>query len=150
MLSAPGWEEAVPTRAADCIFCKIAAGEAPCFKLYEDDRVLSFMDINPFNDGHCLIVAKNHARTLFEAEDADLAACLIAAKRVARAVEKVVAPDGVNLLQANGPGAAQSVPHFHIHVFPRRHGDQAAMNAPQKPGDMKKIGELAERIRAQL
>ena len=140
----------MPTRAADCIICKIAAGEAPCVKLYENDRVLAFMDINPFNDGHCLVAAKNHARTLFECDDADLAACLIAARRVARAVDKIVAPDGVNLLQANGPGAAQSVAHFHIHVFPRRHGDQALMNWRQKPGDMKKIGDLAERIRAAL
>lgn len=140
----------MPTRVADCIFCKIVAGEAPCFKLYEDDRVISFMDINPFNEGHALIVSKNHATNLFDSEDADLAACLIAAKRVARAVDKTVNPDGVSLVQANGPGAGQSVFHFHIHVFPRKHGDGAMLNWGQKPGDMKAIGALAERIRAAL
>ena len=140
----------MPKKSPDCIFCKIVAGEIPCFKLHEDDRILSFMDINPFNDGHCLVISKNHAHDVFESEDADLAACLIAAKRVARAVGKVVSPDGINLLQANGPGAGQSVFHFHIHVFPRRHGDEAMLNWGQRPGDMKKIGALAERIRGAL
>lgn len=140
----------MPTKASDCIFCKLVAGEVPSFKLYEDDRVFSFMDINPFNDGHCLVISRNHARNLFETEDGDLAACLIAAKRVARAVDKIVAPDGINLLQANGSGAGQSVFHFHIHVFPRRHGDGAMLNWAQKPGDMKRIGGLAERIRGAL
>lgn len=140
----------MPTRVADCIFCKIVAGEAPCFKLYEDDRALSFMDINPFNEGHCLVISKNHATNVYETEDADLAACLIAAKRVARAVDKTIAPDGLNLLQANGSAAGQSVFHFHIHVFPRKRGDNAMLNWGQKPGDMKAIGALAERIKAAL
>lgn len=140
----------MPIKASDCVFCKIVAGEIPSFTLYEDDRVLSFMDINPFNEGHCLVVSRNHARDLLETEDADLAACLIAAKRVARAVGKVVKPDGVNLLQANGSGAGQTVFHFHMHVFPRRHGDGAMLNWAQKPGDMRRIGELAERIRKAL
>ena len=134
----------------DCIFCKIVAGEIPCFKLYEDDRVLSFMDISPFNDGHCLVITKAHAENLFAAEDADLAACIAAAKRVAGAVDQTLSPGGINLVQANGPDAGQSVFHFHIHVFPRAADDGALMNWGLEAGDMARIGELAERIRGAL
>jgi histidine triad (HIT) family protein len=134
----------------DCIFCKIVGGEIPCFKLFESDAVLAFMDINPFNQGHCLIIPKAHAANLYEADDSDLAACLGAAKRVAAAVDEVVAPDGINLIQANGAGAGQSVLHFHFHVFPRREGDDAKLNWSYEPGDMDEIGALATRIRAAI
>ena len=135
---------------SDCIFCKIVAGEIPCFKIHEDDRVLCFMDINPFNDGHCLVITKAHAENLYAADDADLAACIAAAKRVARAVEECLAPDGINLVQANGPGAGQSVFHFHIHVFPRAEDDGAMLNWGIKAGDMGRIAAHAETIRAAL
>jgi histidine triad (HIT) family protein len=134
----------------NCIFCKIVAGQIPCFKLYEDARVLSFMDINPFNDGHCLVATKAHAENLYAADPDDLAACIEAAQRVAKAVASVVTPDGLNLLQANGAGAGQSVFHFHIHVFPRKAGDKASFEWAYVKGDMAKIGQLAERIRAAL
>jgi len=137
-------------QADDCIFCKIVAGQIPCFKLYEDERVISFMDINPFNDGHCLVLSKAHAENLYAADDADLAACLVAAKKVATAVNRVVAPAGLNLLQANGAGAGQTVFHFHIHVFPRRDGDGASFDWGHEPGDIDAIGKLAERIKAAI
>ncbi|MDP6705078.1 MAG: HIT family protein [Alphaproteobacteria bacterium] len=136
--------------ATDCIFCKIVAGEIPCFKLLETDAVLSFMDINPYNEGHCLVIPKAHAVNLYEADDSDLAACIAAAKRVAAAVNEVVAPDGINLVQANGPGAGQSVFHFHFHIFPRRDGDGAMLNWGYEEGDMEAIGALAEKIRAAI
>lgn len=132
---------------ADCIFCKIVAGEIPSFKLYEDDHVLSFMDVNPFNEGHCLVIIKRHYENLFAAPDADLGASVAAAKRVAAAVEKAVAPDGINLIQANGPGAGQTVFHFHIHIFPRRLDDDAHLNWGHNPGDMAQIEATAARIR---
>jgi histidine triad (HIT) family protein len=136
--------------ANDCIFCKIVAGEIPCFKLFENDAALAFMDINPFDDGHCLVIPKAHAADLYEADDSDLAACLAAAKRVAAAVDEVVAPDGINLIQANGAGAGQSVFHFHFHIFPRREGDDAKLNWACQQGDMDEIGALAERLRAAI
>lgn len=136
--------------ATDCIFCKIIAGEIPCFKLYEDDRVLSFMDINPFNDGHSLVLTKAHAEDVYAADESDLAACIRVAKKVASAVNRVVAPDGLNLVQANGAGAGQTVFHFHIHVFPRKEGDNASFNWDHSPGDMDRIGKLADQIRAAM
>ena len=131
----------------NCIFCKIVAGEIPSFKLYEDDQVLSFMDVNPFNEGHCLVITKGHYENLFAVPDADLGAAIAVAKRVAAAVEKAIAPDGINLVQANGPGAGQTVFHFHFHIFPRRLDDNAQLNWGHNPGDMAAIEATAARIR---
>ena len=134
----------------DCIFCRIVAGEIPSFKLLEDDRVLSFMDINPANEGHCLVIPKAHAPNLFESDDGSLAAAAVACRRVADAVRHALDPPGINLMQANGPAAGQSVFHLHFHVIPRRADDDLLFNWEPRPGDLDAIGRLAERIRASL
>ena len=134
----------------NCVFCKIVAGNIPCFKLHEDEATLAFMDINPVHDGHCLVIPKAHYATVFEVPADAFAAVSRVVGRLAKAVDTAVRPDGLNLLQSNGPGAAQSVPHFHIHILPRRMNDGLLMNWTLKPGDMKRIGEWAERIRALL
>ncbi len=138
--------------AADpnCIFCKIVAGTIPCFKLHEDAATLAFLDINPVNTGHALVIPKAHAPNLDESADGDLAAVMAVVRRLATAIEKTVRPHGVNLLQANGPGAAQSVFHFHMHIIPRVQGDDLKMNWGLKPGDKAALAALAERIRAEL
>src|SRR5436305_9193063 len=102
------------TTDPDCIFCKIVAGAVPCFKLYENGETLAFMDINPVHDGHALVISKVHYPTVFEIEPEAFAAVSRTAVKIAGAVNKAVAPDGLNLVQSNGPGAAQSVPHFHV------------------------------------
>lgn len=134
----------------DCIFCKIVAGEIPCFKLHEDDRILSFMDINPFNDGHCLVIVKDHAETVHQADPADLQASMVAVQRVARAVDQALSPPGINLVQANGPAAGQTVFHYHMHIFPRRENDDASLNWGHNPGDMDRIKANYEKIMAAL
>lgn len=134
----------------DCIFCKIVAGAVPCFKLHEDAETLAFMDINPMHDGHALVIPKAHAATIFDIAPEAVAAAARTAARVAAAVNAALAPDGLNLLQANGKGAAQSVPHFHIHVLPRRLGDNLLVNWQPHPGDVTRIAAIAERIRALL
>jgi histidine triad (HIT) family protein len=134
----------------DCIFCKIVVGQIPCFKLLEDDDTLAFMDNYPANDGHCLVLAKEHYPTLFEISDKAFAAVSRSVSRVARAVNQALSPVGLNLVQANGPGAHQSVMHFHIHVLPRRLGDELKLNWGVGPGDPDTIAALAEKIRASL
>jgi histidine triad (HIT) family protein len=136
--------------AADCIFCKIVAGTIPCFKLYEDGETLAFMDINPVHDGHCLVIPKSHHATLYELTPEAFAAAGRTAIKIARAVNAALAPDGLNLLQANGPGAAQSVAHFHLHILPRAMNDGLAVNWTPKPGERAHIAEIAARIRAAL
>ncbi len=132
---------------ADCIFCKIIQGEIPSFKLYEDDHTYAFMDINPANDGHALIVPKEHAKDIHAVSDESIGRTVVTAKKVAGAVHGTMAPEGINLVQCNGPAAGQSVFHFHMHVLPRKEGDELKMNWGLEPGDMDAIGALAERIK---
>lgn len=133
-----------------CIFCRIIAGEAPSFSLCEDDQTFAIMDINPFNHGHALVLSKGHYPNLYEATDEAVAAVARMAKRIAQAVADAVQPDGINIVQANGRGAAQSVLHYHVHVLPRRLGDNAQMNWSLAPGDPEAIARLAADIRARL
>jgi histidine triad (HIT) family protein len=130
----------------DCIFCKIASGVAPSFKVYEDDQALAFMDINPFNEGHALAIPKAHFINLLDVSEDAMSATINAAQRAARAIEKRISPDGINLIQANGPGAAQSVMHFHIHILPRKFGDEAPINWGLRPGNQAVIADLAEML----
>lgn len=134
----------------DCVFCMIVAGKIPCFKLWEDDRTLAFMDVNPANPGHALAIAKTHAENLYEMSPEDLAATAQTAQRVAAAVKAAVSPDGINLVQANGPGAGQSVFHFHIHILPRHDGDNLSMNWGHTPGDMEEIKAVYEKVLAAI
>ncbi|HEX6957874.1 MAG TPA: HIT family protein [Ferrovibrio sp.] len=135
---------------AGCIFCKIVKGEAPSFKLYEDDLTFAIMDINPFNHGHALVLSKGHYANLHEATEDSVSAVARTAKKIAAAVADAVKPDGINIVQANGQGAAQSVLHYHVHVLPRRIGDNAKLNWNLTPGDHESIAKLAADIRARL
>ncbi|MFI5001736.1 MAG: HIT family protein [Reyranellales bacterium] len=135
---------------ANCIFCKIVAGQVPSFKLLEDDTTVAFMDINPVNPGHALAVAKGHWPTVDVIPPEMLAAVARTAQRVAKAVLKELRPDGVNLVQANGAGAGQSVPHFHIHIMPRRPKDDVSLNWQPTPGDMAAIKAVYEKLKAAL
>lgn len=138
------------TADANCVFCKIAAGAIPCFRVHEDERTLTFLDINPIEEGHCLVIPKAHAPNLIASADGDLAAAIATARRVATAIERVLKPDGLNLLQANGPGAAQSVHHLHLHVVPRSLERNPTLNWTPVPGDKAKLALLAPRIAAAI
>ena len=127
---------------ANCIFCKIVAGQVPSFKLLEDEATIAFMDINPVNPGHALAVAKGHWPTVDVIPPEVLAAVARTAQKVAKAVFKELKPAGVNLVQANGAGAGQSVPHLHIHIMPRRPNDDVSLNWEPKAGDMAVIGDI--------
>lgn len=139
-----------PDSMADCPFCRIVAGEIPAFKIHEDDRTLAMMDINPVADGHALVIAKAHAPDLYSIAAGDLSAVAAACQRVASAVHRAVEPSGINVLQANGPGAGQSVQHFHMHIVPRSEGDGLTMTWVHTPGDGERIAEIAARIRRLL
>ncbi|MBI5628393.1 MAG: HIT domain-containing protein [Candidatus Rokubacteria bacterium] len=134
----------------DCVFCKIRDGQIPSMKIFEDGRTLTIMDINPLNSGHCLVVTKAHAPSLFEAEVEDLQAAIAAAKKVALAIQDVLKPDGLSLLQANGPAAFQSVPHFHLHLIPRWNGDGKGFDWTPTPGNRDQIMKVGERLRGLL
>jgi len=135
----------------DCIFCKIVSGEVPSVNIYEDDRVLAFMDINPLNDGHLLIIPKAHAATIYEIAEADFLAVMSVTRKLAAAVQKALSPDGINLLQLNGKAANQVVPHLHVHIVPRWSGDKLNVSRWDiVPGDMEKIKSVGEQIQKAL
>ncbi len=136
--------------SADCVFCKIRDGQIPSMKIDEDERTLTFMDINPLNSGHCLVVIKAHAATLFDADVQDVEAAMAAAKRVAIGIQEALKPDGLNMLQANGAAAFQSVPHFHLHLIPRWANDGKGFDWKLVPGHREAIMKTGERIRAAL
>jgi histidine triad (HIT) family protein len=134
----------------DCVFCMIRDGKIPSAKVYDDQRTLAFMDINPLSRGHCLVVTKAHAATLYEAEAEDLKAAIATAKKVAGAIRKALNPDGLNLLQANGAAAFQSVPHFHLHLIPRWTNDGKGFDWKEVAGNREEITDTADRIRAMV
>jgi histidine triad (HIT) family protein len=135
---------------AACVFCKIRDGEIPSMRVYEDDRTLAFMDINPLNAGHCLVITKTHAPTIWESDPADLQAAITAAQKVALGLRNAVKPDGLNVLQANGPAAFQSVPHYHLHLIPRWNNDGKGFDWKLVPGDRAQIQAVGERLREAL
>ena len=92
----------------DCIFCKILRGEIPCFKVFEDDDILAFMDINPISEGHALVIPKHHSKDILESPSQWVGKTFAGAKRIAEAVHETLKPDGINIVQANGPGAKQA------------------------------------------
>lgn len=136
----------------NCIFCKIVKGEIPCFKVYEDEKVLAFEDINPISEGHTLIVPKSHAENLWEISEESLTAIHLASKKVARAIKEALRPTGVAVLQLNGKGANQVVMHYHLHLIPRLSGSpELPVTAWElKPGNMEAIKKTSERIAAAL
>lgn len=109
----------------ECIFCKIVSGKIPATKLYEDDLVLSFLDIMPAAKGHALVVPKRHYATLLDMPHDEL-------RQVAEAVQKIAAAtmvalpgvEGFNVLQSNNEAAGQVIPHVHFHIIPRHREDK--------------------------
>jgi len=131
------------------IFAKIIAGDAPAIKIFEDDVVIAFMDIFPQSPGHCLVVPKEKARNLLDLSDNTAAAAIQRVKRLARAVEAALKPDGIVVTQFNGAPAGQTVFHIHFHIIPRwddiplgRHGSSQA--------DMDELKSQAGKIAAAL
>ncbi|MBT4334650.1 HIT family protein [archaeon] len=104
-----------------CIFCKIINGDVPCDKVYEDDKTLAFLDLNPVARGHTLVIPKKHFETMDEMDEETAAAVIETTQKIARAVLKF--NDGYNVNQNNKPEAGQVVPHVHYHIVPRNSGD---------------------------
>lgn len=101
----------------DCIFCKIIKGEIPCYKIYEDDIVLAFLDINPDSNGHTLIIPKEHFVDLTDIKNETLYHIIDIAKILKERLEKTLNIDGLTLIQNNG--CVEEVKHFHLHLKPQ-------------------------------
>lgn len=129
----------------DCIFCKIGKGEIPCDKVYEDDNFLGFLDINPFTKGHTLLIPKKHAKWVWELLDKEYSGLFMAAKKIAKAMQKAFNTEWV----VEGI-AGIDVPHAHVHIIPREMGDGLGA-FPNKVLDPKpsaeEMKEIAEKIK---
>jgi histidine triad (HIT) family protein len=121
----------------NCIFCKIIAGQIPAHKLYENDLVLAFLDINPINPGHTLVVPKKHSTNILDIEPRDWAAVAEVARKMAKVLHDALGADGINLGMNNREHAGQVVDHPHVHVMPRHKGDGFALwhGHPYKKGE---------------
>lgn len=133
-----------------CVFCAIRDGRRPAITLAEDERAFAILDIHPIHDGHTLVIPRAHAETIFEIAEEDAVATMRLARRMAAGIRKALRPDGLNLLQNNGPAAFQSVPHFHVHLIPRWDDDGKGFTWDLVPGNPSRMRDMAGRIRAAL
>jgi histidine triad (HIT) family protein len=134
-------------RDPDCLFCQIIAGEIPAQIVDENERTVTFMDINPATRGHALVVPRSHAANLLEVDPDDLAATALAAQRLAHRVTERLGADGVNLLNSCGSAAWQTVFHLHIHVIPRYADDPLRLPWIPAAGDSDEIAAAAAELR---
>ena len=112
----------MPSYDPNNIFAKILRGELPCYKVYEDDKALAFLDIMPRASGHTLVLPKAPARNILDVSPDDLAHVMKVAQRIAKAVMTAFSADGVTVQQFNEAAGGQVVFHLHVHVIPRQHG----------------------------
>jgi histidine triad (HIT) family protein len=136
---------------AETVFSRIIRGELPCHKVYEDERVLAFLDVNPLCDGHVLVIPKEPAATLDQLSDEAAAAIGRVLPRLSRAVLAATGATEFNVLQNNGPGAHQAVFHVHFHIIPK-YRDGKGLGIGWKPGtlDAARGKELSQAIAAKL
>ena len=132
---------------SECIFCKIVAGGLPGEIVDSDERTVAFMDINPSTRGHALVVPREHSTDLMDISDEDLAACNLAARRLAARMDATLEPDGFNVLNACRPAAWQTVFHFHVHVIPRYRDDPLKLPWIPRGAEPADIAAVAARIR---
>jgi histidine triad (HIT) family protein len=135
----------------DCLFCKIANGKIPSAKIFENDRIFAFLDINPLTEGHCLVVPKQHFENVFNIEQEVLKEIIFIAKDIAENAKRNLGATGVQLVNASGKDAEQSVMHFHLHVIPRYENDDLKMNdwwqsKTQSP-TQERLEKIAEKIK---
>jgi histidine triad (HIT) family protein len=132
----------------DCIFCKIVAGELPAWIIDEDERTIAFMDIAPATRGHALVIPRAHSADLLSIDPEDLNAVARTAQRLAKRVKGRLGADGVNLLNACGQAAWQTVFHFHVHVIPRFKDDPLKLPWVPAAGDQDQIQAAAQELDA--
>jgi len=132
----------------ECVFCKIVAGKLPSYNVYEDDRHVAFLDINPFSSGHTLVCPKRHGETLWDMDEREIAEVFMVASKVSMGVVSAMDADGFRIMQNNGEAANQAVAHIHVHVIPNRLEDKGKFNRLKlSETEMLKI---AEAIRVEI
>ena len=107
----------------DCVFCKIIKGELPCYKIYENESILAFLDIAKDIDGHILVIPKKHFVNVLDCDENELRDVMLAVQKISHHLKEKCGYDGVNLINCSGESAGQTVNHFHMHIIPRKKND---------------------------
>lgn len=131
-----------------CIFCKIINGEIPCYKIYEDDNFLAFLDLSQATKGHTLVVPKKHCDNIFDLnEDTDIFKVVI---KIAKALKKCLHIEDINIINNSGALAGQTINHFHIHLIPRYEGDKVSLIFGENSVQDNDLVLLADKISHEL
>jgi histidine triad (HIT) family protein len=132
---------------SDTIFTRIIRGAIPCHRVFENERVLAFLDINPLAEGHTLVVPKRQVERLDQLPPEEAAEIARHLGRIAARIVSVTGAEGYNVLQNNGRAAGQEVPHVHFHIIPRRAGDGLGYRWHPKPAQQDALAALAAKLR---
>jgi histidine triad (HIT) family protein len=132
------------------IFTRIVNGDIPAARVYEDEQTLAFLDVNPASRGHTLVICKQELPTLLDLPDDLLADVSRTVQTVSRAIMAALKPDGLNILQNNGPASGQVVLHYHVHIIPRWEGDNVLRHWRPGASDPDELRELASAISARV
>jgi histidine triad (HIT) family protein len=134
----------------ECIFCRIASGQIPSIKIYEDDVVVAFLDIGPISDGHTLVMPRQHVEKMHSCPPELLGEIAARLGKIAGAVASAVGADGYNVLCNNGRVAGQVVDHLHFHIIPRSAGDGVFTQWPSHKYGQGKAEAIAAKIKGKL
>ncbi len=143
-------EELKEFQKKQCIFCQIVAGKVQSRRVYEDDKVLAILDINPANPGHMLLLTKEHYSIMPQLPDDDIAHVFRVVKSLSNSMLKGIDAHGTNVIVANGIAAGQRAQHFVVHIIPRKENDGINFALPQKAMEQKEIEDVGNRIAAAL
>ena len=130
----------------NCVFCKIVSGEFSSRKIFEDEWTMSFLDISKDVDGHILVVPKKHVKNILDSDNETLSHVMDTVKKISNHLIENCGYDGVNLLNASDESAGQTVMHFHIHIIPRKNGDELDCY-PKLPGAKIELDDMMEKLK---
>jgi histidine triad (HIT) family protein len=133
-----------------CIFCRIAQKQLPASCVYEDEKVMAFLDVRPLNEGHTLVIPKAHYENIFDVPQELNAYIHGVTKQIAIAVKKAMNADGISIIQQNGKAANQDVPHLHVHVIPRYKEQKMPSFSETSEANREQLRQTATKIRKQL
>lgn len=132
----------------DCLFCKIVRNEIPSKKVFENDSVLAFLDINPMSSGHTIVIPKNHYKTLEEIPDSEVGELFKAVKKVSSTIYQKLDIDGYNIVMNNYSASGQAIGHAHVHIIPRTHGDELIkLEIPKKQAEEEELDKVLKKIK---
>ncbi len=146
----PHMTHSTNTDQETCIFCKIVAGEIPAKKVYEDDETIAFLDIQPVNPGHTLVIPKDHFENIYATPVLTWVRMQMTAQKIALAIKSSLDADGINIVMNNEAPAGQVVPHAHIHVIPRNEKDGLVHWPHSLYKDETEAESIAEKISTEL